>query len=484
MYTLLTGNALEQLYLLPANSVDVVFTSPPYFNLRMYIGEQTVKWQDGWVGALGLEPNVTMYVGHLVEIFAEVRRVLRPTGVVWVNLGDSYVANPSGKAAESGFDNGFACADRVTLNKEHQGSMTKRIPGLKPTDLVGVPWTFALAMREAGWYLRRDLIWAKGVSGQKETTQQFVQAMRESGLADEKIANVLDKLDLFVGNCMPESVGSLLWQQHRVPLADTTPDWRTAALADKGTSMYDHFAGNTGLTNAQGQMVDCPGCPKCAQNAGLVLRNGSWRPTTSHEYVFMFTKTNTYYCDGEAVKEEASSNKGNTRNLRSVLSLPTRGSSEKHFAKMTLGLATTLLNASLSKIGVCSQCGKPWVRVVERVTGKSAKKEGFKQQERANTQSGGIENTTIGDGIPNYYFTKEWRATCACNAPVQPMTVLDPFSGTATTGIAALTYGANYIGIDTSATYNQLAEERLASFVKPESVVTRTSNQLSLFDLE
>lgn len=482
MYTLLTGNATEQLRLLPAESVDVVFTSPPYYGLRMYEGEQTVQWQDGWTGALGLEPSVTMYVAHLVEIFAAIQRVLRPSGVVWVNLGDSYVSNQSGKATATGFDNGFSCAERMTINKEHQGSMTKRIPGLKSSDLVGVPWTFALTMREAGWYLRRDLIWAKGVSGQKETTQQFVLAMRESGLNEATIANVLGKLDLFVGNCMPESVGSPLWQQHRISIAETTPDWRAAAVADKGTTMYDHFAGNTGLTGEQSQMIDCPSCAKCEPNGGLILRNGAWRPTTSHEYVFMFTKSNTYYCDGEAVKEQAGSGTG-TRNLRSVLTLPTRGSTEKHFAQMTLGLATTLLEASVSKKGICSQCGKPWVRVVKRVSGKSAEIEGAKQRARANTQSGDIENTTIGDGTPGYNVTTDWRATCACNAPIQSMTVLDPFSGTATTGIAALMQSADYIGIDTSAAYNQIGSERLASFVKPESNIVKVSDQLSLFGI-
>lgn len=127
------GDARECLRQLPERSVQVVPTSPPYWaygGLRDY-GIVPTPWADGWVGCLGAEPTPAQYVAHLVEVFREVRRVLRDDGVVWLNLGDCY-------------------------------TRPKGIPsGLKEKDLVGVPFEVAFALRADGWYLRAILPWLK-----------------------------------------------------------------------------------------------------------------------------------------------------------------------------------------------------------------------------------------------------------------------------------------------------------------------------------
>ena len=140
-------------------SVQCVVTSPPYWGLRQYAGEQIVP---EWGCALGLEPTPELYVEHMVEVFREVRRVLRPDGTLWLNLGDSYNAQPAGNKTPSGFSQ-----TRPSRVKHGVGDETvdvprpKSITGLKPKDLVGIPWRVAFALQADGWYLRSDIIWHK-----------------------------------------------------------------------------------------------------------------------------------------------------------------------------------------------------------------------------------------------------------------------------------------------------------------------------------
>lgn len=140
---------------LDVETVQCVVTSPPYWGLRQYAGEQRETWADGWYGALGLEPTPEMYVAHIVEVFREVRRVLRKDGTLWLNLGDSYAGSgmTGGTVSEDG---GAARTARM-----FHGNRRDTVHGLKQKDLVGIPWMVAFALRADGWYLRSDIIWAK-----------------------------------------------------------------------------------------------------------------------------------------------------------------------------------------------------------------------------------------------------------------------------------------------------------------------------------
>ena len=183
MVTILQGDCLTVLKTLPTVSIHCCVTSPPYFNLRDY----------GIEGQIGMETSVDEYVAKLVLVFTEVKRVLREDGTAWINVGDSY------------FGSGQGYGDTKTTNKSHHGSRERQKPewndcGLKPKDLIGIPWMVAFALRADGWYLRSDIIWHKP-------------------------------------NPMPESVTD--------------------------------------------------------------------RPTKSHEYIFLLTKSAKYYYDAEAIKEEA-----------------------------------------------------------------------------------------------------------------------------------------------------------------------------------
>lgn len=136
--TVLVGDVRDRLRDMPDESVHCVVTSPPYFGLRDY----------GVAGQIGLEPTLAAFVAALVDVFREVRRVLRSDGTCWVNLGDSY--------ASGGWS---SRDDDKKLPQRGMGMRPK--DGLKPKDLIGIPWRVAFALQADGWWLRQDIIWHK-----------------------------------------------------------------------------------------------------------------------------------------------------------------------------------------------------------------------------------------------------------------------------------------------------------------------------------
>ena len=215
---ILIGDVLEKLKEIPDQFVNTVVTSPPYWGLRDYgnepqmwggdkdckheWGEERIQpkdsgrnrgeWTTGgnpgkkiiggpvsqgsfcqkcgtWLGSLGLEPTPDLYVEHIVIIFREVRRVLRDDGTVWLNLGDSYAdsRNQGGTKSIQGSSSRIA----AMTTKGH------KIPlGLKPKDLVGIPWMVAFALRTDGWYLRQDIIWHKSNPMPESVTDRCTKA--------------------------------------------------------------------------------------------------------------------------------------------------------------------------------------------------------------------------------------------------------------------------------------------------------------------
>jgi DNA modification methylase len=173
------GDALEVLKQLPDESVDVVVTSPPYWSKRDY-GEATIKkWSDGWVGQLGLEPTPQMFVEHLVEIFREVKRVLKPTGSLFVNIDDSYLGSHQGYGATKKSETGFQWVGQGYYASSRQKPPTANFTKLRKS-MALVPELFAIKMvYEEGWILREKIIWAKKVHFYKDRTTKG-NAMPES----------------------------------------------------------------------------------------------------------------------------------------------------------------------------------------------------------------------------------------------------------------------------------------------------------------
>ena len=153
-YQLFHGDACEVLSHLPSDSADCCVTSPPYYALRDY----------GYDGQIGLEDTPEAYIDRLVAVFREMRRVLKPEGTCWINIGDSYWGSGS-----RGFDFTESFTEKSKVQMDSKGTVNlsnlpqpKGNTGIyKNKDLIGIPWMLAFALRNDGWYLRQDIIWAK-----------------------------------------------------------------------------------------------------------------------------------------------------------------------------------------------------------------------------------------------------------------------------------------------------------------------------------
>lgn len=145
------GDCLATLRALPASIAQTCVTSPPYYGLRDY----------GVDGQIGLEETPDAYVARLVEVFREVRRVLRDDGTLWLNLGDSYNTQPAGNKTPSGFSQTRPSRRSGNGDQETVKTGRKLWGGCKPKDLLGIPWMVAFALRADGWFLRSAIVWHK-----------------------------------------------------------------------------------------------------------------------------------------------------------------------------------------------------------------------------------------------------------------------------------------------------------------------------------
>ena len=292
---ILEGDCIQSLKSLPEGIVNTCVTSPPYYGLRDY-GEE---------GQVGLEQTPEEYVQKLVEVFREVKRVLRDDGTLWLNLGDSYSGSGKGPAGNLGKTHN----EREMTHTHVSGKVPN---GLKPKDLIGIPWMVAIALRNDGWYLRQDIIWHKP-------------------------------------NPMPESVTD--------------------------------------------------------------------RCTKSHEYIFLLSKSKTYYYDAESIKEPVKQDWG-TRD---------RTNGKYHNAGTGLNPHTGLQ----------------------------------KSYEKANKRSVWSVTTKPFHGAHFATFPPDLIEPCVIAGSPEGGIVLDPFFGSGTTGLVAMKNNRKYLGCELNSEYISIANERL-----------------------
>ena len=218
------GDARTLLTQMPDGRFDCIVTSPPYWGLRDY----------GVEGQIGAEPTIDEYITDLVLLFREARRTLSENGTLWLNIGDSYTSGGRTWRAADAKNKGRAMEYRAPTPD-----------GLKPKDLIGVPWKLAFALQADGWYLRTDIVWNKP-------------------------------------NCQPESVKD--------------------------------------------------------------------RPTRSHEYVFLFSKSEKYYYDHEAILEPSADSK-KSKNRRTVWNIATEPYPGSHFAVYPRALVRLCVAAGSAENG-------------------------------------------------------------------------------------------------------------------------------------
>jgi len=307
------GDALDLLRREPSGSVHCVVTSPPYWAMRDY----------GVLGQIGLEPTPEEYVARLVDVFREVRRVLRDDGTLWLNLADCYASQPSwGRGGGS------------TIKGRKQDAIPgprRCLRGLKPKDLVGIPWRVAFALQADGWWLRSDIIWAKT-------------------------------------NPMPESVTD--------------------------------------------------------------------RPTRAHEYVFLLSKSERYFYEGDAIKD------------------PLLTSSEAY------------LRAGKS-VRENHQYGK--------VAGRPLGNKSFATvPEGRNARSVWTIATKPFPGAHFATFPEELVRRCILAGCPEGGTVLDPFCGSGTTLAVAARLNRNAVGYDLNPTYCEMARKRVLPEAQPRLALFAT----------
>jgi DNA modification methylase len=479
-HAVLCGDAVEKMGTMEEKSVHACWTSVPYWQLRSYIPKDSpLKPLE-----IGSEPTPALYVENLRAVFRQVRRVLRPDGLLWVNINGTYCSNP-GQRTEH--DKAGAKQESNPGSVLHQSVSPD---GWQSGDYIDTPAMLADALRLDGWVVRCKVIWAKSWS-----------------FAD------------YSGSCMPESPNGTRWERHRVKVSsDKKRDRIAACAAGENVGMRNHSGTNY---EQEVKYADCPGCPECLPNDGLILRHGRWRPTRSYETLLMLSGPGDYYSDKYAVMEGNSpdmkrrSAAGHTRgangklddgrgdadtlrgeaakeitatgrNLRSVWevqpgpldiwTLNPEPSSIAHYAMAPSRLIIPCIKSSTAP-HVCAKCGAPWARVVA-LDGK------VKQQwgERASNSWEGVDKREMPQQVilTPINRTLGFRPTCTCAAGKARAVVLDCFAGVAGTGLVCKALGRDFIGTELNPTFVEIGRQRLAGKVsggsRPRKATPRQSS--------
>lgn len=381
-------------------SVQICVTSPPYYGLRDY----------GESNQIGLEETPEAYVEKLVQVFREVWRVLKDDGTLWLNLGDSYAG--SGKGGQS--------KEKRSENWQPSYANKGMLYGLKPKDLIGIPWMASFALRADGWYLRSDIIWHKP-------------------------------------NPMPESVKDRPTKAHEYIFL----------LSKSQRYYYDADAiAEPSVTNDLRRPYGSPGAnaldPRGKQGEGK-LRSKANSFIRGNDSPMV---PGQGYAQHREERDESDYDV-NTRNKRSVWTVSTKPYRGAHFAVFPPDLIEPCILAGTSERGQCPACGAPWVRVVEsrRIRRDELSKDDPRY--RPNQYHGAYENIN-GKGDAGYResTTVGWEPSCGCDAgdPV-PQIVLDPFSGSGTTGQVAIQYRRQYVGLELNMDYIELSKKRMTTDV-------------------
>lgn len=498
---ILRGDCRDMLKTLPAESVHCCITSPPYWGLRDYGippsiwggdpacahtwsgtpglnrnshkngglaewskenarggGHKAIEIDGGvkgesafcscgaWRGCLGLEPTPDLFVAHMVEVFQEVRRVLRPDGTLWLNLGDCYATGagkqiddwcgdrlrhraerrrPHGQPTENGGGesqegkyagyrgdrnghegkHGYGTGDGGSVGPAIQPNRLP-IPGLKPKDLVMVPERVVLALQADGWWVRSRIPWLKRNSMPESVTDRPANATEYVFLLSKSERYFYDR----------EAV--------KVNSTERASGNKTRFVAKEG----ERARTNTHLGSA---------IPFDPDGTGRARRNSDW----------FFESWQGMLQDEEGGPF--------------ALIVNPQPFKEAHFATFPPKLIEPMILAGTSSHGCCKACGAPWVRNLEVAyenVGNRASN-GPRSVERK-----GVEFGTAGfeQRLERRSSTKGWAPTCDCGeAGIVPATVLDPFGGAGTTGLVADRLGRDAILTELKPDYADIASRRI-----------------------
>lgn len=489
------GDVTEVLRTLPDESVHMVASSPPYYGLRDY---GTGKWiggsdpecdhlmllgsqgQDGdrsgrrhtqrvpykglcgRCGAvredkqIGLEESPEAWCEKLVQVFREVRRVLRKDGTLWINCGDSYSNGGCGARDPEKWPK--------QSRNDHAPYHAKRSTGVKPKDLIGAPWMLAFALRADGWHLRADIIWEKK-SPMPESVKDRPTKSHEYIFLFSRSARYYYDIEATKEPCSKDTHARYSRGRsanHKYSEGVDTP----AEITRRAQNLQIGFAHmstakipagwHQGGRSAEGLT---PG--------GARDRVAGVGPKTAERETAGKNNPSMQAAVGLVV---------GTRNRRSVWRIGAQPFKGAHFATWPEKLVLPMILAGTSERGVCSRCGAPWMRQVQKRIALLGRTSGNKQRKFRVDHGGNpdLHNSHQGFGFPYEALVTEttgWKPSCKCFANIFPVpepvpaTVVDPFTGSGTTGVVARKYGRNFIGIDLKQEYLNMARSRIESAI-------------------
>ena len=355
-------------------SVHTVVTSPPYWGLRDY----------GTDGQLGLEPTPEEFCNSMVAVFREVRRVLRDDGTVWLNLGDSYSGG-----------------SRTTTTND---SLDK---GIKPKDLIGMPWRVAFALQADGWYLRSDIIWSKP-------------------------------------NPMPESVTDRPTKAHEyVFLLTKQAKYYYDADAIRETngkeSSWDNYGGKGFINHPTGD----------ARHQVDLAEGMSQR----------MVKPNTTHPNGR-----------NKRSVWEISTQPYAEAHFATYPEKLVEPCILAGTSEKGVCAECGKPWERIVELTKEYAAMLASDKAWRTNEGKPDQYTNRHPKKHPENVPQKHNTVGWQPTCECNAEIVPATVLDPFVGSGTTLAVAQRLGRRGVGADINEEYLSLARNRLEKISMPMSM--------------
>lgn len=483
------GDALATLRGVPDGSIHTVVTSPPYWGLRDY---GTATWRGGdpdcdhsrMVGGrgtnvpqtkspkvlypisahrggepavcacgarrtdrgIGLEATPEAYVERLVEIFREVRRVLRDDGTLWLNLGDCYVSGQGGRQSAAGELRKGPRQDRpnprtrddVDVSGWSERAVAPRTypgreTGLKPKDLVGLAWRVAFALQADGWWLRSDIVWAKpnpmpeSVSDRPTKAHEYLFLLTKSpryfydadAVREPFASGVSDLKKMVEGR---ERIGGLTKKQ-------SDPFLRASALT------------NMGRKRSVGNAAAAAAALESRRKTRLTPHAGGRRQAPEPG------EPNAFHPLG--------------RNKRTVWTIATEPFPGAHFATFPKALVEPCVKAGTSEQGCCPECGAPWRRVTRHGYVKSPI---HGQRSVVGRRYATGQNNYDGSGAPRLNRVTEtlgWAPLCDHSREPVPCLVMDPFCGSGTTGVVSRRLGRRFIGIDLKPEYAAIARQRI-----------------------
>lgn len=446
-WNILCGDAVARMAELPTASVQTIVTSPPYYNLRDYKID----------GQIGLEPTPALFVAEMVRVFEEAWRVLRDDGTLWLNLGDSY-AN----------DGKWGGKHAAALHGNTAIGRRKIVTGLKPKNLIGIPWRVAFALQDAGWYLRSAIIWHKPNPLTESVTDRPSKSYEHIFLLTKNDRYYYD------ADAISEPVSEAMLEQLRAGYnGKATKDYASAGAQDP-SAVKARILARSG--NKRRKTPAERGCPEGTGNNQC--GNVPWEGYTRNIRDVWTITTQSYPDDDHfaAFPEELPSRcikagsrpAGKRCDCDTLINTPLGTGGDEADPSRLIGRAgynrprnpdegTRPITRREQREYALQLRESPWLNYMRQEAGADA----FDHYVRTDLSGA----RPVPPELLNNWRRRGWlMPPTPCDCPDQPAdVVLDPFCGRGTTGVVAERLGRDFIGIDLNPAHVEMSRRNLSN---------------------